>query len=41
VTAASGDAVLLDRRIWHTRSRNYSPRDDITPAIRASGLPAR
>jgi ectoine hydroxylase-related dioxygenase (phytanoyl-CoA dioxygenase family) len=25
VTAAAGDAVLLDRRIWHTRSRNYSP----------------
>lgn len=24
VTAGPGDAVLFDRRIWHTRSRNYS-----------------
>ena len=24
VTAAPGDAVFFDRRIWHTRSRNYS-----------------
>jgi ectoine hydroxylase len=24
VTAEPGDAVLFDRRIWHTRSRNYS-----------------
>jgi ectoine hydroxylase-related dioxygenase (phytanoyl-CoA dioxygenase family) len=26
VTARPGDAVLFDRRIWHTRSRNYSQR---------------
>jgi hypothetical protein len=25
VTADAGDAVLLDRRIWHTRYRSYSP----------------
>jgi len=25
VTAGPGDAVLFDRRIWHARSRNYSP----------------
>ena len=25
VTAGPGDAVFFDRRIWHTRSRNYSP----------------
>ena len=25
VTAEPGDAVFFDRRIWHTRSRNYSP----------------
>jgi ectoine hydroxylase len=25
VTARPGDALLFDRRIWHTRSRNYSP----------------
>jgi hypothetical protein len=24
VTAEPGDAVFFDRRIWHTRSRNYS-----------------
>jgi ectoine hydroxylase len=24
LTAAPGDAVFFDRRIWHTRSRNYS-----------------
>src|SRR6266705_496186 len=24
VTAGPGDAVFFDRRIWHTRSRNYS-----------------
>jgi ectoine hydroxylase-related dioxygenase (phytanoyl-CoA dioxygenase family) len=24
VTAEAGDAVFFDRRIWHTRSRNYS-----------------
>ena len=24
VTAGLGDAVFFDRRIWHTRSRNYS-----------------
>jgi ectoine hydroxylase len=26
LTAAPGDAVFFDRRIWHTRSRNYSAR---------------
>jgi len=26
VTARPGDALFFDRRIWHTRSRNYSPR---------------
>jgi ectoine hydroxylase-related dioxygenase (phytanoyl-CoA dioxygenase family) len=26
VTAEPGDAVFFDRRIWHTRSRNYSER---------------
>jgi ectoine hydroxylase-related dioxygenase (phytanoyl-CoA dioxygenase family) len=25
VTAAPGDAVLFDRRLWHARSGNYSP----------------
>jgi len=25
VTADAGDAVLLDRRLWHARSDNYSP----------------
>ena len=24
MTAEPGDAVFFDRRIWHTRSRNYS-----------------